>query len=158
MAILKKIEGDELYLYMNGSLIYKKWLKTGQSKVFDVMAYDKYTHRSITDFDVETNPGVIQIKASLKLYSTNQGGRQTGIRSKYRPNHVFEYENDQFLRTFIGEIDLQDREELLPGEEGNAVVKFLLGQPIEAYLEVGRKWWIHEGARKVGEATITSLV
>ena len=49
MAYFKEIKGDELYLYMNGELIYKRWLKTGQSKVFDKMAYDKYTLVSIND-------------------------------------------------------------------------------------------------------------
>ena len=45
MIIHKKITQDnEFYLYMNGELIYKKWLDTGASKVFDVMAYDKYTY------------------------------------------------------------------------------------------------------------------
>lgn len=39
----------ELYLYFKGKLIYKKWLETGQSKIFDVMAYDKYTLASITE-------------------------------------------------------------------------------------------------------------
>ena len=48
MAIFKEItEDNELYLYMNGNLIYKRWLDTGQSKVFDVIAYDKYTLMSI---------------------------------------------------------------------------------------------------------------
>jgi hypothetical protein len=51
MAILKKIENNELSLYMNRSLIYKRWLDTGQSKVFDVMAYDKYTLTSISDLE-----------------------------------------------------------------------------------------------------------
>jgi hypothetical protein len=49
MAYSKEIHGDELYVYMNGKLIYKKWLKTGQSRIFDVAAYDKYTLLSITD-------------------------------------------------------------------------------------------------------------
>ena len=35
--------------YMDGKLIQKKWLKTGQSKIFDIMAYDKFTLVSITD-------------------------------------------------------------------------------------------------------------
>lgn len=52
MAYFKEIKGDELYLYMNGELIYKRWLKTGQSKVFDKMAYDKYTLVSINDSTV----------------------------------------------------------------------------------------------------------
>lgn len=48
--IFKEItKDDELYVYMNGKLIYKKWLKTGASKVFDVMAYDKYTLKSIKE-------------------------------------------------------------------------------------------------------------
>jgi hypothetical protein len=49
MAFTKEIKDNELYVYMNGKLIYKKWLNTGQSKVFDVMGYDKYTEYSITD-------------------------------------------------------------------------------------------------------------
>jgi len=49
MKFYKQIKEDQLYVYMNGTLIYKRWLKTGQSKVFDVMAYDKYTLLSITD-------------------------------------------------------------------------------------------------------------
>lgn len=51
MVIHKEILDDELYLYMNGRLIYKRWLKTGVSKVFDVMAYDKYTLNSFYDAD-----------------------------------------------------------------------------------------------------------
>lgn len=47
MAIHKKVIGDELYLYLNGKLIYKRWLKTGVSKVFDIMTYDKNTLKSI---------------------------------------------------------------------------------------------------------------
>lgn len=30
----------------------------------------------------------------------------------------------------------------------------MLNQPIEKYLDKGRKWWIHEGPRVVGEAEI----
>lgn len=47
MVFTEKTKENELYVFMNGKLIYKKWLKTGQSKVFDVMAYDKYTLKSI---------------------------------------------------------------------------------------------------------------
>lgn len=65
MPIFKKIENNELYLYMNGALIYKRWLDTSYSKVFDIMAYDKYTLTSIRDLQYEnpegqntTEPGV----------------------------------------------------------------------------------------------------
>ncbi|MFK7981484.1 MAG: hypothetical protein AB8G86_15980 [Saprospiraceae bacterium] len=50
MIITKKISKDnEFYLYMNGQLVYKKWLNQGYSKVFDVMAYGKNTYVSYTD-------------------------------------------------------------------------------------------------------------
>jgi len=49
MIFKKKTKDNELYVYMNGKLIYKKWLNTGQSKVFDIMAYDKYTLKSIKE-------------------------------------------------------------------------------------------------------------
>lgn len=67
MAILKKIEGNELYLYMNANLIYKRCLDTGQSKVFDIMAYDKYTLTSIRDLEYENSGGHLSVKAKLKL-------------------------------------------------------------------------------------------
>ena len=54
MSIFKEVTvNNELYLYMNGKLIYKKWLLTGQSKVFDVMAYDKFTLKSITEESIK---------------------------------------------------------------------------------------------------------
>jgi hypothetical protein len=49
MIFKKETKDNELYLYMNGKLIYKKWLDTGASKVFDIQAYDKFTLKSIKD-------------------------------------------------------------------------------------------------------------
>ena len=49
MATYTEVIGKELYVYMNGKLIFKKWLGTTQSVVFDVMPYDKHTFVSITD-------------------------------------------------------------------------------------------------------------
>ena len=47
----KEIKGDELYLFNEkNELIFKRWLKWGYSKVFDVMPYGKNdTYVSITD-------------------------------------------------------------------------------------------------------------
>jgi len=49
MVFKKETKDNELYVYMNGKLIYKKWLNTGESKVFDLIAYDKYTLESINE-------------------------------------------------------------------------------------------------------------
>ena len=140
---------------MNGKLIYKRWLDTGQSKVFDVMAYDKYTLTSIRDLEYENNGGLLIIKAKLKLKSTEEGGRQTGFISGYRPNHVFEYnDNGQLLQTYIGDIIFEGTPTIEPGEEREVTVRFLMNQPIERYLDRGRIWWIHEGAKQIGQAEI----
>ena len=47
----KEIIGDELYLFNEKNvLIFKRWLKWGYSKVFDVMTYGKNdTYVSVTD-------------------------------------------------------------------------------------------------------------
>ena len=47
MAILTINTNTEFYLFMNGELIYKRWLKTGQSFIFDINAYTKNTLVSI---------------------------------------------------------------------------------------------------------------
>lgn len=90
--IFKDFSENELCIFMNGKLIYKRWLDTGVSKVFDVMAYDKYTLASIKEL---TNQyGLLIVKARIKLIPTEQGGRKTGIISGYSPNHVFEYASE----------------------------------------------------------------
>jgi hypothetical protein len=55
MGFIKKIIGEELYLYYNGKLIFKRWLKAKRSVVFDVATYDKNTLVSITDNGVKKN-------------------------------------------------------------------------------------------------------
>jgi len=159
MAILKKIQDNELYLYMNGNLIYKRWLDQGYSKVFDVMAYDKYTLASIRDLEYEHKlSDLILIRAEVRLKTSEEGGRKSGFISGYRPNHVFEYNEDgDFLRTFVGDIVFDDQPTIEPGETRSVLVRFLIQQPIEKYLNIGRKWWIHEGARLIGEAEIIHI-
>ena len=50
MAIRKEItEDNELLLWMNGKLIYKRWLDLGYSMVFDKAAYGKNTFISIVE-------------------------------------------------------------------------------------------------------------
>jgi len=156
MAILKKIENNELYLYMNGKLIYKRWLDTGYSKVFDIMAYDKYTLTSIRDLEYDNSPrDLIKIKAKLTLKTAEEGGRKNGIISGYRPNHVFEYNNDgELLQTFVGDIIFNEQPTIEPGETKEVTVRFVLNQPIEKYLNKGQIWWLHEGRITIGEAQV----
>ncbi|WP_375238007.1 hypothetical protein [Aurantibacter sp.] len=159
MIVRKEIKDDnELYLYFNGKLIYKRWLNLGYGKVFDTHAFGKYTDYSITDFDLEETPELVHVKAKLTLVPTEEGGRKTGIASGYRPNHVFEYQpNGQFKYAYMGDIQFEKDDSILPGETEEVLVRFLSRQPIDEYMDIGRKWWIHEGARKIGEAEILGI-
>ena len=105
------------------------------------------------------NSDVISVKAKLTLYSAENGGRKTGIATKYRPNHVLEYfpNSNEFPTTYIGQIEF-DKELIYPGETENVIVRFLKHQNIEELIVEGRIWWIHEGPRKIGEAEIIEII
>ena len=102
---------------------------------------------------------VIEIKAKLTLYSTENGGRKTGIKTGYRPNHVFEYKENStdFVSTYIGQIDF-DKDLIFPNETEKVTVRFLKHQNISELVEKGKVWWIHEGPRKIGEAVILEII
>jgi hypothetical protein len=97
------------------------------------------------------------VKAKFKLYLTEQSGRKTPITTRYGPNHVFEYRDGSMVAAYIGEIRFDEEGQIAPGEEKIVSVNFLREGDIGKYLQVGRKWWIHEGARVVGEAEIIDL-
>lgn len=159
MVIKKEIKDDnELYLWFNGKLIYKRWINDGYSKVFDHFAYGKYTAQSITEFELEETPALIHIKANLEIFATEKDGRKSGIKSGYRPNHVFEYQtNGQFEYSFIGDLQFDEKDLIMPGECRIVTARFLSHQPIDEYLTIGRKWWIHEGPNRIGEAEIFEI-
>lgn len=159
MIIKKEIKDDnEFYLYFNGKLIFKKWLNQGYSKVFDHSAWGKYTEKSITDFDLEETPPFYHVECKLTLFLAKNGGRKTPIANGYRPNHVFEYEDDgTFNYSFIGDFQFGENMLLKPGTSHIVSARFLTHQPIEQYLNVGQKCWIHEGLHKIGEAEMIKI-
>ena len=159
MIIKKEIKDDnEFYLYFNGKLIFKKWLDHGYSKVFDHFAWSKYTEKSITDFDLEETPPLYHVECKLTLFSKEEGGRTTPIGNGYRPNHVFEYEEDGTLKyTFIGDLQFGENNLIEPGTTQNVTARFLTHQPIEQYLNIGQKCWLHEGSRKTGKAKMIKI-
>ena len=144
MIILKTIQNSELDLLIDGKLVYKRFLDSGTEKIFDTSAY-------------ENKRELIKVNAKLKVKRTDEGGRQTGFHCGYRPNHVFEYKDNSYLQTYIGDIQFDNQDTIRPGEEKNVTVRFLREQPTEKHLNIGRKWWIHEGSRVIGEAEIISI-
>jgi translation elongation factor EF-Tu-like GTPase len=94
---------------------------------------------------------LIIVKAKITMKTTDESGRQTGFKSGYRPNHVFEFPvNSQILRTYIGDIQFDDQELIEPGETKVVIVRFLKTPQVEKYIKVGQKWFINEGAITLG--------
>ncbi len=162
--VIEKLLTDtnELHLYKDGKLIYTRCLKTGLSKILDLIEYDIYV-QNLTNSDVTYKGNdIVQVRAKINMKSTLDGGRKTGFTSGYRPNHIFEYgEDDTFLdaQTFIGEITFTDFELIQPEDEREVMVTFLLSWlPIEKYLNVGRKWYIRDGNGIVGTGEILEFI
>ena len=94
---------------------------------------------------------LIIVKAKITMKTTEDGGRQSGFKSGYRPNHVFELQdNSMNLNTYIGDILFDDQELIEPGETKVVTVRFLKMLEVEKYINIGQKWFINEGAKTFG--------
>jgi len=101
---------------------------------------------------------LIIVKAKITMKTTEEGGRQSGFKSGYRPNHVFEVpDNLQNLTTYIGDIQFEDQELIEPGETKILTVRFLKMPQVEKYIKVGQKWFINEAARTLGYGQILEV-
>lgn len=158
MLIEKRFSENEFYLYMNGRLVYKKWFDLGYSKVFDRGAWSKYTDFTYTDLDIQDSPNIITVKAKIRFKTKAEGGRSISIQNGFRPDHVFEYEeNGKLHQAFIGEISFDEYEELELGKSYEVNVRFPFAQRIERFIDKGRKWWIHEGLLQIGEGEMLDI-
>lgn len=98
-----------------------------------------------------TTNDLIIVKAKITMKTREEGGRQSGFKSGYRPNHVFDLPVDlRNLKTYIGDILFDDQDLVAPGETKIVTVRFLKMAEVEKYLTVGRKWFINEAAKTVG--------
>jgi translation elongation factor EF-Tu-like GTPase len=94
---------------------------------------------------------LIIVKAKITMKTTEDGGRQTGFKSGYRPNHVFELPDDlKNLKAYIGDIQFDDQELIEPGETKIVTVRFLKTPQVEKYIKIGQKWFINEAAITLG--------
>ena len=104
------------------------------------------------------NDDLIIVKAKITMKTTEDGGRISGFKSGYRPNHVFELpHNSKNLRTYIGDIRFDDQELIEPGETKIVTVRFLRNPEIEKYIKVGKKWFINEASITLGFGEILEI-
>lgn len=102
---------------------------------------------------------LIIVRAIISMKKTEEGGRKTGFKAGYRPNHVFEMPvGSDMLKAYVGDIQFEDQEYIEPGEIKVVTVRFLNQPAIEKYMNVGQKWFINEGARTLGEGEILEVL
>lgn len=155
--IHKELKGNIISVSLDQELIWRKNIVTGVAEVLDMTKYEEYVNAKWKQFDYPKTPERILVKAKIKMKSTAEGGRQNGFTSGLRPNHVFEYEDRKPKNMWMGDIQFEGQELIMPGEEKMVIVRFVFHTPIEQYLHLGRKWSLHEGARHTGEAEIVEI-
>ena len=107
---------------------------------------------------MENKSDLIVIKAKIYVKTTEEGGRTTGIKSGYRPNHAFEQPKEiKNIKTYIGDIQFDDQEFINPGETKIVTVRFLRNPVIEQFINVGQRWFIYEVPRLVAEGEIIEV-
>lgn len=105
------------------------------------------------------NDGLIIVKARISMKRTEEGGRPTGFKAGYRPNHVFEMPKDlKNLIAYGGDIQFEDQELIDPGETKIVTVRFLKHPSIEIYMKIDQQWFINEGARTLGFGEIVEVL
>jgi len=98
----------------------------------------------------------INVRAQISVVKTEDGGRQGPFTHGYRPNHNFGGPDDRVF--FIGQIEVGEGKWIHPGEECEAVVRFLNVRGLSELLDVGRVWRIQEGPKLVAKAKVIARI
>ena len=97
----------------------------------------------------------LAVKARLSFVRTEDGGRQSEIRSGYRPNHNFGSPDGREF--YIGQVDFGDGG-IQPGESREVVIRFIAGPGLKERLHVGQAWRIQEGPKLVATGTVLEVL
>lgn len=97
----------------------------------------------------------IVVRANLTPLPTEEGGRRSGVRSGYRPNHNVGGPDDREF--YVGQVDFSSDDLIGLGDLREVLVRFISGPGLQEKLQVRRSWRIQEGSRLVGEATVLEV-
>jgi hypothetical protein len=91
--------------------------------------------------------------ASIRLLSTEEGGRRTPVISGYRPSLRFQFDN--YLTTGY---HIFNKQTVNPGESETADIKIISKDYFAGKLKEGMMFDIFEGNHKVGEGIIITII
>jgi translation elongation factor EF-Tu-like GTPase len=96
---------------------------------------------------------IYNIRATITLFQTGDGGRRKPVHTGYRPSFAFNTE-----KHYSGEIRLIDKKELSLGETGKANIKLLPARTIRKNLKPTDSFTITEGNKPIGMGVIEKVV
>lgn len=91
--------------------------------------------------------------AKIRLLSTSEGGRKTGITSGYRPNASFA----DAVNTDV-KFELINHSTLEPGEKDTVTLIPLNFDSISEFLTFGSQFIIREGAKIIGQGMVLEIL
>ena len=96
------------------------------------------------------------IEAEIRFLTTDEGGRQTGVTSGYRPHHDFGLEGTQVDAAHV----YDNNEWVHPGETVIAGLAFppITQEHLVGRLQEGLEFTVQEGARIVGRGRVTQIL
>lgn len=101
-----------------------------------------------------------EIRARVRFLSSEEGGRKGPVVSGYRPPLDFGIRRHDGERVYSdGILVLEDREEVLPGEECLVRIRLLHPELLQNALSQGQEFGVTEGPRRViGHGTILEIL
>lgn len=93
------------------------------------------------------------LQAFITLLPTSRGGRKKPVATGYKPSLVFNSH-----RNYSCEIELVDKQELLPGETATVFIKLLAARTIRRNLQINDSFTLTEGNKAVGNGIIINEV
>ena|SRR5690554_2577428 len=92
------------------------------------------------------------IKAKITLLTSAEGGRTTPAKNGYRPQFYYEQEH------WDAAIELIDKEEIFPGESGEAYFQFATPKIHAHRLQAGKQFELKEGPKIVAVGEVLEII
>lgn len=98
----------------------------------------------------------ILIEATVTLFKSDEGGRDHPITDSYRPNHNFDFPEQN--RMFIGQFEMAPDEWIFPGETKLVSISFLNSIGLRELLVKNCEWRLQEGSQIIGKAVLSFVI
>ena len=98
----------------------------------------------------------MRVLARIEVATEAEMGREIVRRAPYRPDH--QLDPREKASHYIGEVELDEGEELRSADCRDRVVNFLSDELVQPFLKPGFTWQIQEGCTTIARATFLEIL